>query len=206
MARPNRNNQDMQKITVAKANAQPVYRTAIYARLSTLDNGCGSDSIENQVELLKRYVGDNHDLTLISTFLDNGMTGTNFDRPGFIAMMDALKSGKINCIVVKDLSRFGRNYMEAGNYLEKIFPYLGVRFISVNDNYDSISVTANEALALSLKNVYHHIYAKDISQKICTLFDAKKKQGLFLGRFAPYGYKKSENNRYRLEIDKETVD
>lgn len=206
MARPNRNNQDMQKITVAKVNAQPAYRTAIYARLSIEDNGCGSDSIENQVELLKRYVGDNHDLTLISTFLDNGMTGTNFDRPGFIAMMAAVKSGKINCIVVKDLSRFGRNYMEAGNYLEKIFPYLGVRFISVNDNYDSISVTANEALALSLKNVYHHIYAKDISRKICTLFDAKKKQGLFLGRFAPYGYKKSENNRYQLEIDSETVD
>lgn len=206
MARPNRNNKDIENIKVTATVPLPAYRTAIYARLSIEDNGCGSDSIENQIELLRKYVCNNEELTLVSTFYDNGMTGTNFDRPGFAAMLDEVKSGKINCIVVKDLSRFGRNYMEVGNYLEKIFPYLGVRFISVNDNYDSNSVTSNEALALSLKNVYHHLYAKDISRKICTTFDAKKKQGLFLGRFAPYGYKKSEHDRYRLEIDSETAD
>lgn len=193
-------------LVVTAATPPLTYYAAIYARLSIEDNGCGSDSIENQLEMLRKYVRGNKELTLVSTFYDNGMTGTNFDRPGFIAMLDEVKNGKINCIVVKDLSRFGRNYMETGNYLEKIFPYLGVRFISVNDNYDSNSVTANEALAFSLKNVYHHLYAKDISRKICTVFDAKKKQGMFLGKFAPYGYKKSENNRHQLEIDSETAD
>lgn len=206
MARPNRNNRDLLDIVVPETAEESLYHAAIYARLSVEDNGCGSDSIANQMELLNKYVSNHRELELTAAFYDNGMTGTNFDRPGFIAMLEEVKSGKINCIVVKDLSRFGRNYMETGNYLEKIFPYLGVRFISVNDNYDSISVTANEALALSLKNVYHHIYAKDISRKICTLFDEKKKQGMFLGRFAPYGYKKSQANRYQLEIEEETAD
>lgn len=206
MARPNRNNKDMENHVVTVTMPLPAYRTAIYARLSIEDNGCGSDSIENQIEMLRRYVHNNEELTLVSTFYDNGMTGTNFDRPGFAAMLDELKSGKINCIVVKDISRFGRNYMEVGNYLEKILPYLGVRFISVNDNFDSNSVTSNEELVLSLKNVYYHLYAKDISRKICTTFDAKKKQGLFLGRFAPYGYKKSEQDHHRLEIDNEKAD
>lgn len=205
MARPNRNNSNNGEKIITDIILPPVYNTAIYARLSVEDNGCDSDSIENQIGLLKKYVADNQELTLISTFYDNGMTGTNFDRPGFIAMLDEVKKGRINCIAVKDLSRFGRNYMETGNYLEKIFPYLGVRFISINDNYDSISVTANEALALSLKNVYHHIYSKDISRKICTIFETKKKQGLFLGRFAPYGYRKSQSNRYKLEIEEETA-
>ena len=205
MARPNRNNRDTVEALVTNTLLPSTYSTAIYARLSVEDNGCKSDSIENQIDLLKKHVANNQELTLISIFYDNGATGTNFDRPGFIEMLDEVKKGKINCIVVKDLSRFGRNYMETGNYLENIFPYLGVRFISINDNYDSISVTANEALAFSLKNVYHHIYAKDISRKICTVFEAKKKQGLFLGRFAPYGYKKSESNKYKLEVEEETA-
>lgn len=205
MGRPNRNNRDTAEVLNTDLSLSSVYNTAIYARLSVEDNGCESDSIGNQIELLKKYVANNQQLVLVSTFYDNGATGTNFERAGFIAMLDEVKKGKINCIVVKDLSRFGRNYMETGNYLEKIFPCLGVRFISVNDNYDSISVTANEELALSLKNVYHHIYAKDISRKICTVFESKKKQGLFLGRFAPYGYKKSDSNKYKLEIEEETA-
>lgn len=202
MARPNRNNQNEAAVIVTQ---KTTYQTAIYARLSVEDNGCGSDSIENQIYMIEKYIKENAALSLFSTHFDNGMTGTNFDRPGFIAMLDEVKKGSVNCIVVKDLSRFGRNYTETGNYLENIFPYLGVRFISVNDNYDSIDATANEALALSLKNVYHHIYAKDISRKICTLFDVKKKNGLFLGKFAPYGYKKSPTNHYQLEIDVETA-
>lgn len=200
MARPNRNNKSG-NMTIIEESA---YRTAIYARLSVEDNGVESDSIENQIYMLEKYVCQNKALTLVSTHLDNGMTGTNFDRPGFIAMLDEVKKREINCIVVKDLSRFGRNYIETGNYLEKIFPYLGVRFISVNDNYDSIDATANEVLSMSLKNVYHHIYAKDISRKICTSFDVKKKKGFFLGKFAPYGYKKSTINHHLLEIDEQT--
>lgn len=205
LARPNRNNRDLMDSQSLHTTVLSTYQTAIYARLSIEDNGCGSDSIESQIELLKKYIEEKQDLTLKHVFYDNGMTGTNFDRPGFMAMVEEMKKGNINCIAVKDLSRFGRNYVEAGYYLERIFPFLGVRFISVNDNYDSISVTPNEELAFSLKNVCHHIYAKDISRKICTVFEAKKKQGLFLGRFAPYGYKKCENNKYKLEIEEETA-
>lgn len=207
MARPNRNNQEvMSKSDIRCTDKKDTaYLTAIYARLSIEDNGIDSDSIETQIYYLQKHVKEHKELDLISTYCDNGMTGTNFERPGFQAMLNDIKSKKINCIVVKDLSRFGRNYMEAGNYLENIFPYYGVRFISVNDNYDSMEVTANEALALSLKNVYHHIYAKDISRKICTLFDVKKKKGLYLGRFAPYGYEKSSKNPYQLEIEEETA-
>lgn len=200
MARTNRNNREVLKETVEKS-----FLTAIYARLSIEDNGIDSDSIENQVYYLEKYVKEHKELKLITTYCDNGLTGTNFDRPGFHAMLDDIKSSKINCVVVKDLSRFGRNYMETGNYLENIFPYLGVRFISVNDSYDSQEATSNEGLSLSLKNVYHHIYAKDISKKVCTLLDVKKKKGLFLGRFAPYGYKKSDMNPRQLEIEEKTA-
>lgn len=205
LARPNRNNRDLLESVSPDKACISTYNTAVYARLSIEDNGCGSDSIKNQIEMIKNYIAEKKELTLHSIFYDNGMTGTNFDRPGFAAMLEEIKKGNINCVAVKDLSRFGRNYMEAGNYLEKIFPFLGVRFISINDNYDSISVTSNDELVLSLKNICHHIYAKDISRKICTVFETKKKQGLFLGRFAPYGYKKSDNNRYKLEIDEETA-
>lgn len=207
MARPNRNNREVMSESDIRSTDKKdtTFLTAIYARLSIEDNGIDSDSIETQIYYLQKHVKEQKELELIATYCDNGMTGTNFERPGFQAMLNDIKSKKINCIVVKDLSRFGRNYMEAGNYLENIFPYYGVRFISVNDNYDSMEVTANEALALSLKNVYHHIYAKDISRKICTLFDVKKKKGLYLGRFAPYGYKKSNKNPYQLEIEEETA-
>ncbi|RKD28172.1 recombinase family protein [Lacrimispora algidixylanolytica] len=207
MARPNRNNREVMSESDIRSTDKKdtTFLTAIYARLSIEDNGIDSDSIETQIYYLQKHVKEQKELELISTYCDNGMTGTNFERPGFQAMLSDIKSKKINCIVVKDLSRFGRNYMEAGNYLENIFPYYGVRFISVNDNYDSLEVTANEALALSLKNVYHDIYAKDISRKICTLFDVKKKKGLYLGRFAPYGYKKSNMNPYQLEIEEETA-
>lgn len=163
------------------------------------------NSLEIQVDYLQKYINQNRELTLIKIYRDNGMTGTNFQRPAFMAMLEDIKSGKINCIVVKDLSRFGRNYVETGNYLENLFPYMGIRFISVNDSYDSMDATAQEKLAISLKNVYHSIYSKDISRKICTSFDIKKKKGFFLGRYAPYGYKKSRENHYILEIEEETA-
>lgn len=205
MARTNRNNRDVHVPAVGENPRTPIYRTAIYARLSVEDNGCGSDSIDHQIQLIRQYVDSREELRAAGTFYDNGMTGCNFARPGFTAMMDEIKRGNIHCIVVKDLSRFGRNYIETGRYLEEIFPSLGVRFISVNDHYDSLLATPNEGLALSLKNVYHHIYARDISRKIGTLFEMKKRRGEFLGRFAPYGYKKSEGNPHQLEIDEETA-
>ncbi|MDR2044968.1 MAG: recombinase family protein [Clostridium sp.] len=186
--------------------AETVYRTAIYVRLSVwnADKDSGN-SIENQEALLRRYLADKPCFALRAVYADNGETGTDFDRPGFARMMEEARAGRINCIVVKDLSRFGRNYIETGNYLETVLPRLGVRFLSVQDQYDSLDATVNEALILSLKNVCHHFYAKDISRKICTLLEVKKKQGLFLGKAAPYGYQKSAEDPYRLSAEEGTA-
>lgn len=107
------------------------HRKSIYARLSNEDNGVGGDSLDNQIYMLEKHIEEEPELKLCGVYSDNGATGTNFDRPDFIRLMEDIRKGKINCIIVKDLSRFGRNYIEAGNYLEKIFPYLGVRFISL---------------------------------------------------------------------------
>lgn len=182
-----------------------IYRAAVYARLSVEDNGLDKDSIDFQIALLKSYISMHPDLTLSEVFVDNGRTGTNFSRPGFEAMMDQIKDHKINCVVVKDLSRFGRNFIETGNYIENIFPYLGIRFISVNDGYDSSLTNWNQELTVSIKNLVHDLYAKDISRKICSVLDIKKKKGEFLGKFAPYGYLKSETNCHLLEVNEETA-
>lgn len=123
---------------IAVTTAEKIHSTAIYARLSIEDSGKkdNGDSIENQVYIAKQYIEERPYLNLCGTFVDNGETGINFNRPQFNALMDEVKAGRIDCIVVKDLSRFGRNYIETGNFLERVFPFLGVRFVSVNDNYD----------------------------------------------------------------------
>jgi DNA invertase Pin-like site-specific DNA recombinase len=139
----------------------------------------------------------------MDTFVDNGNTGVNFQRPAFQKLMETVKKGSINCIVVKDLSRFGRNYIETGEYLEKIFPYLGVRFISINDNFDSLDENNDSTLIISLKGILHDTYAKDISKKVSTALDIKKKSGKFMGKIPPYGYIRSTENRYQLVVHKE---
>ena len=190
----------------ASITAEKIYDTAIYARLSSEDNGVDGNSLDNQIYMLERYIEEKPDLKLRDVFSDNGATGTNFDRPDFIRLMEDVRKGKINCIIVKDLSRFGRNYIEAGNYLEKIFPYLGVRFISINDSYDSIKpCTGNEGLMISLKNLIYDIYAKDVSKKISDAYEVKQKNGQFIGDFAPYGYLKDQNDKHKLVINDETA-
>ncbi len=203
MARKSRKNQGVLNVA-----SQPpaVYKVAVYARLSIEDNGINSDSMESQIHMLEKYVKERPDLVHYKTFFDNGATGTNFDRQGFNDMMVEIRKGNANCIVVKDLSRFGRNYIETGDYLEKIFPYLGVRFISVNDSFDTDDVSSNEALMVGLKSLLHDIYAKDISRKICTLFDIKKKNGEFMNRIAPYGYEKSPDNKHKLVINEKRAE
>ena len=119
-------------------------------------------------------------------------------------MMDDIKSGKVNAVVVKDLSRFGRDYIETGNYIEKIFPFIGVRFISVNDGYDS-EKSSSADITVTLRNIVNHAYITDISRKIKTMFDTKQKNGDFIGWSAPYGYLKSEENNNKLVIDPETA-
>lgn len=190
----------------AKAGAEgtEVFRTGIYLRLSVEDNGKkDSDSIENQKNFLLKYVNERDFLALEDIYADNGYTGTDFIRPEFDRMLEDAKRGRINCIVVKDLSRLGRNYVEAGGFLEKVFPFLGIRFIAVNDHYDSASLTSSDELGASLKNVINDVYAKDISRKVGTVMKAKRKRGEYVGSYAPYGYLKDKENHNRLIVDPE---
>ena len=178
---------------------QGIWDTALYGRLSVLDNGkADGDPIESQVALMEQYVSEHPELRIVERFLDNGYTGTNYDRPRFQAMMRAVKAGKINCIIVKDLSRLGRNYIETGNFLERICPKLGVRFISINDNYDTAALQSQDELAVSLKNIVNDYYAKDISQKAGAALKAKRLNGEYIGSYAPHGYLKDPENKNHL--------
>jgi DNA invertase Pin-like site-specific DNA recombinase len=189
----------------AQVTLEPIWNTCIYGRLSEEDERKKeSDSIGNQISMLERYIAERPYLKLISVFKDVNQTGTNFNRPGFNEMMDAIKGGKINCIVVKDLSRFGRNYIETGTYLEKILPFFNVRFISVNDAYDSLNASSqDDGYAVPLKNLIHDVYARDISKKIKSGLAVKRSRGEFTGCVAAYGYQKADNSR--LVIDEETA-
>ena len=165
------------------------------------------NSIENQILMVKNYIENNPALTLCNVFSDNGVTGTNFNRPGFENLMQEIRDGKINCIVVKDLSRFGRDYIEAGNFLETIFPRLGIRFISIADNYDSFEPRCQgEGMYIALKNIINTAYAKDISIKTRSAFKAKRDKGEPLVRRASFGYLKSPNDKHQLIIDDDAAD
>ena len=208
MARKSRKHLQTETSVSAEAPNEDKVATAIYARLSVENSGKDDegDSIENQISFCRAYVDGHPYLRLVQVYEDNGRKGTNFKRPAFQKMMDDIKAGAVKCIVVKDLSRFGRDYIETGAYLEKIFPFMGVRFISITDGYDSaISGDAEKALMVPLKNMINAAYAKDISRKIITSFRARQEKGEILPAFAPYGYVKSKTRAYRYEIDPETA-
>lgn len=206
MARKSRKNVN-QKIDTSIVTASYTM-TGIYVRLSIENSGKDDDgdSIENQTSICKEYVEEHPDLKLYDIYEDNGKKGTNFDRPEFNRLMDDVRAGKVKCVLVKDLSRFGRDYIEAGEYLEKIFPFLGVRFISITDGYDSLTAgDAEGALMIPLKNMINDVYAKDISRKIITSFRARQEKGEYLPAFPPYGYVKSKTKAYRYEVDEEVA-
>ena len=152
----------------ANISNKELYQTAIYARLSVEDNGKDSDSLEAQVQYLKSFLEDKPQMELRGIFTDNGFSGTNYERPEFQKMMDLVRAGKINCIIVKDLSRLGRNYIDTGNFLQKICPLLNLRLIAVNDRYDTAFAGSNEEMSMSVLNIANDMYAKDISRKICS--------------------------------------
>lgn len=181
------------------------YRAGIYVRLSREDGRkVESGSVENQIEFLTDFVGKEESLQLTDTYVDRHITGTRFDRPEFNRLMADVRSGRINCVVVKDLSRLGRNYLEAGDYIEKIFPFFGVRFIAVTDGYDSlISNSSEDGLVVPLKNLVNEAYAKDISKKICTSFENQFKQGIFFATTAAYGYKKDPDDSHMVLVDED---
>lgn len=206
MARKSRKNTAVS--VVPESVETKVFSTAIYVRLSVENSGKDDDgdSIENQTGICREYVDARPYLNLYGIYSDNGEKGWKFDRPEFTRMMDDVKAGKVDCIVVKDLSRFGRDYIETGNYLEKIFPFLGVRFISITDSYDSFSCDdAESALMVPLKNMVNDVYAKDISRKIITSFRQRQEKGDFLSGNTPYGYIKSETRQFRYEVDEKVA-
>lgn len=183
-----------------------VYQVGAYVRLSVLDGHReNSDSIENQEALLRTYIENDPSLSLYCVYSDNGETGVNFERDDFERLLDDIRMGNVDCVIVKDLSRFGRNYIEAGEYLEKIFPFMGVRFIAVNDGYDSLDPSTYDSLTINLKNLVNDVYARDISQKICPVLRGKQERGEFIGAWAAYGYLKDPEDKHRLIVDEETA-
>lgn len=184
------------------------WQTAIYARLSVENSNKNDDgqSIERQIEICREYVEEHPYLHLADTYVDNGWTGTNTNRPEFQRMLADIHAGKIRALVIKDFSRFSRDYIEAGNLLENVFPFLGVRFISVADNYDSFETDGSaESLLIPLKNLINSFYSKDMSKKVSTAVHTRQLAGQHIPSMIPYGYKKSETEAYRFAPDEETA-
>lgn len=189
---------------------EKIYIAGIYARLSQErkeDYRNKSNSLEMQEELCVKEA-DEKDIKVFRIYKDYEYSGTNFKRPGFIEMMEDIRIGRINCIIVKDMSRFGREYLEISNYIEKVFPFLGVRFISINDNLDTKDgIKSDKSYEIAIKNIFNDLYAKDISKKVKASKEVKMKQGSFIGAMAPYGYKVEIIDGKRvLVIDEKVAD
>ena len=185
-----------------------IWSATLYLRLSREDGDKEeSGSITGQRELLRDYISQHPELREYAIRIDDGFSGSTFERPGFQKMIEDVKAGRTDCIVVKDLSRFGRNYLDAGEYIEKIFPFLGVRFIAVNDNYDSLGERkSSDDLIIPFKNLINEAYCRDISMKIRSQLEIKRKNGQFLGSFAAFGYLKDEQDKNKLVVDQYAAD
>lgn len=181
------------------------YNVAAYLRLSKEDNeNMESNSIVNQRELIEQYISNKSDLQLVDYYIDDGYSGTNFNRPGFRRLLQDMKNKKINCIIVKDLSRFARSHIEADMYFENIFPALNIRFISVIENIDSFeNPDSMDNLIVPFKNLLNDAYAKDISKKVKSALLTKRLNGEFIGTTATYGYLNDLKDKHKLIIDKD---
>ena len=187
-----------------------IWKVAIYVRLSREDEKDSnyrkqSESIENQIKFLKQVVKTNNWI-LVNVYKDDGYTGTNFKRPGFIKMINDIDKGLINLVITKDLSRLGRDYIETGEYVEKIFPKKNIRYIAVNDNVDTFDSNNTNNDITPFKSVMNDMYAKDISNKVRTALQTKAFQGECIKAFLPYGYKKDINNKNKIIIDEKVSD
>jgi len=187
-----------------------VLKVAMYLRLSQDDEKYDkgfkveSNSISNQRLQINDFIDKNEDMELIEEYVDDGYSGINFERPAFKKMMEDVITGSINCIVVKDLSRFGRDYIESGRYLQRVFPSLDIRFIALNDNYDSYTASETEKnLVIPFKSFINDNYCRDTSAKVRSVCKVKRKQGQFISNYAPYGYEKDKGDKHKIVIDKE---
>lgn len=196
----------MPKTKMPKPAAR-VYRAASYARLSVDDESYGtSGSVLNQHAMIRDFAYANGGLSIVAEYSDDGFSGSTFEnRPGWGSLLADLEAGKIDCIVVKDLSRLGRNYLDVSRYLDQVFPALGVRVVAIADGYDSVAEkTPADALMLPVKNLFNDMYCRDASAKTKASLSAKRRRGEFVGAFAPYGYAKGSGpDRGRLVIDPE---
>jgi len=185
-----------------------LYRTVAYIRLSNEDfrHKSNVNTLYDQERFVSNYIDNRDDLVLCDVFRDNGESGLSFQRPGFEAMIKGIKDGKYNCVVVKDLSRFGRNHLEAAYYLYKFFPQFKTRFIAINDDYDSLQGnSALEDILLPIKNLINENYAREASRKVGISRRNIMDKGLFISAFAPFGYKKSVSKVGRLDVDEEVA-
>ncbi|MBQ8117056.1 MAG: recombinase family protein [Lachnospiraceae bacterium] len=180
-----------------------LYHAAVYVRLSREDGDREeSDSIINQKCLIREWLKDRSDIVVQGEFADDGYSGVNFERPAFKRMMREIEEGRVDCIIVKDLSRFGRNFVEAGRFLDRIFPEKGIRFIAINDHFDSLEgISSTDRILIPFKNLINDAYCRDISIKVRSQLETKRKKGDFIGSFAVYGYVKSADDRHKLEVD-----
>lgn len=206
MARKSRRNNNIiekkQEMMTPEIITGPQLETGVYARLSVEKDN--EETIQTQIEMLHQYVEEHGEYHLVDTYVDNGYTGTDFDRPGFIRMMEDVRTGKIQCIIVKDLSRFGRNFIETGYYIETIFPCLNVRLISINDEFDSSREEDRNSIVMPVKNMINEMYAKDASKKKVLAFEMQSKRGDATIARSIYGYTvdKKEN---QLKVNPETA-
>ena len=192
-----------------KHEENDLFKVGMYLRLSQEDKvkkECESNSIENQRRIIKNYIDNSNDLVFIDEYSDDGWSGTNFDRPGFQRMLNDIQNKKIDTIIVKDLSRFGRNYIEVGWFLEDTFPTLKIRFISIIDRIDSFkNPESSNSMLVNFKNLINDEYARDISRKTKSSLNTKKKKGDYVAGSVPFGYKRDINNKYHLVIDEEAA-
>lgn len=181
-----------------------VFQTAIYVRISVEnERKIEADSIGTQIQMLKDFASQMPELSIYDVYCDDDITGTNFARPEFSRMMNDVRDRNVNCIMVKDLSRLGRNYLESGEYIEKVFPFFGIRFIAINDRIDTFEKPID--ISVQLKNMANEMYAKDISKKIRSTMKSLQAQGKFIGSQPPYGYMRNPEDKYALLVDPETA-
>ena len=182
-----------------------IWKVGVYCRLSSEDgDNAESDSIGNQRQIIQDFLKNEDNVVIVDYYSDDGYSGTTFNRPEFKRLFNALTNGDINTIIVKDLSRFGRNYIEVGNYIEQIFPLYNIRFIAINDNIDSYKDPKSiNNIIVPFKNLMNDEYARDISQKVRSVLLNKSKNGEWVGGTCPYGYKKNPDNIHQLIIDEE---
>lgn len=191
-----------------------MYLTAVYLRLSkedsdlsAQDNKRESNSITNQKLLIKDFLKTMPKVEIYDYYIDDGYSGSNFERPAFKRMREDIYDEKVNMVIVKDLSRFGREYIDTGRYIQKIFPSLGVRFISIIDHYDSNAATTNDThLLVPVKNFVNDNYCRDISQRVRTHQETMRKNGLYIGAYVAYGYKKNPTDKNKIIIDDQVAD